>query len=352
MGNSTVTTPSNLERRARALRDRARAKAAAEMIPLRNAQWYGQVAAQQNAIRAVSTANTLVNRLLDGAKEGDAELSDAELAFATVQLDLAESVLNSGASTELRVAHLQGYHAAVAARRGELEAVKGLSPAEAAKKLNLFVEGAKSTSELLKKLAEDPRDFYLAGAKILEQARKYGPGFVTKALPSLSSSSPANPLLGSLDDMLSSNKAVFEGAAKWLGRAAVCVTVVTGVFKALADEGHWATHVSQAVVAAGSGVALGAVITGSAVGSAIAATFASAGMTVEVPPVAAVLLAAGIVLAAGVAIAKLYDSIVTLLFGSQTIPRSMRLSMTSAMYADMSTSMSKGMAASMVSLPH
>ena len=347
-----------LDERAVELRKQARAKGNQEMGAINTAQWHGQVSAKSDAIRLASQSHTLVLRLIDGALEpldGGEETQEAARAIAEAQLDLAGAVLSSRRPPEMRIAQAQGYLAGMDEQRRELRDAVGRGPAQTAETVKEVISTAKATSELLRKMAADPLGYYSVAEKFINGTlAKKLPKVLSEKLPSAASTGEFIEFLKRSDlgfDDFQKVESILGKASRFLGVAQVGLTVVTVVFETLANQGDWATHFTSAAVAAGSSAGLEAVITGSAVATAISSTLSAAGLTVEVPPVAAALIAAGIVVVVSIAITELFDSLVSLIFGPTTIPRSMRMSMSTPTYVGMSSRMSSDMAASMLARP-
>lgn len=164
----------------------------------------------------------------------------------------------------------------------------------------------------------------------------------------------ANKIFAKLKAMspekLAKYKKWFGAANKILLGVGVAIWVTTTVFEAFSDSGNWGYHVSEALVTMGASLAIGAVITGTAVASAITSAigvFSGAAATVEVPPLAAALAAAGIVILAGVAVAKIFQSMVNLIFGGMNTRHSMSITLSRGMVTSLNKSMSKKMSKSL-----
>ena len=103
-----------------------------------------------------------------------------------------------------------------------------------------------------------------------------------------------------------------------------------------------------ATVAAEGAISAAVTSTLATMGGALTGLFSAAAATVEVPPVAVALVAAGIVTAVGMGLYKMFDVIVASLFGNLTVSPSMRLPMSTSTYAEMSHTMSSEMATSLL----
>ncbi|MCB0839700.1 MAG: hypothetical protein KDE26_08775 [Bacteroidetes bacterium] len=344
--------------RAEELIIKAKAKAGKEMQVIGNTNWLGLVPARESAVNMVRHAFSQTEKIIKNALQttsGNEEVQEAWNLFATTQLDIAQYIIEREVSTELQIAQLQGFSISINHQREEFEKIKELAPQDITQDLKTFSGASKSASNLLKEVATNPIKYYdIAHQFITGKVAKVLPKAFTSKLPSAPDTTVFIDFLkkqGATSDSFLNGRAFFTNAVKWLGIAQIGFAITTVIFETFSNQGKWSNTFASAVVASGAGIALGSVITGSAVTSVITATLAVAGVTAEVPPIAAAVIAAGIVILSAIAISALFDALIDLIFDTDGIPPSMRLSMTSRTFSNMSTQMSSSMASSMVSLP-
>ena len=344
-----------IEMRIQKIIEEAKARKTREVKKAMRTNWHGNTAASEATF-------TLIKRLFEETiqltKKMEAQLKtgtgDPE-KWATViqsELDYLSNTVERETTYELKIAHLQGLGNIIDHHTNE---VNNASPGEVAAILDNIAVQAIAVSQLLDDLTRDVYAYHLiAEAFITGEASRNIPNAFSNKLPNSKTAEKLMTLLKVKGvkgaDFLKAKK-FFEKATKWLGVAQIGFAVTTIFFETLAKDNKWAETLTTGVVAAGASFALGTVITGTAMASVISASLAAAGVTAEVPPLAAAIIAAGLVIVATMAVAALFESLIDLIFDLGDIPKSMRLSISASTYSRMSAGMSSSMAASMVSLP-
>ncbi len=339
------------------LKTMAQEKAASEMDTIGRTQWHGRFSARDSAVRLVNLLWEQTNQMIDNALlplNRDAEALENWETIKMAELDIVQFIIERNTAPEMRLAHLQGYSNSLGQHRIEMEE---LSPEDLANYLKSSAGLAKGVSKGLIALNnfDKAREYFAI-------AHEFITGNLSKKFPqAVSNKQPAILAADEIEEVVThlNSKAIFSedtitffrNAAKWLGLAQIGFAITTVVFETLAHQNQWANTIASASVAAGAGIALGAIITGDAVLSVITATLVAAGSSAEFPPIAAAVIAAGIAILAGMAISLLFDILIDFIFGITEIPASMRLSMTLPTYSQISSRMSLSMASSMVSLP-
>ena len=349
---------------------------------LLNAQWRGQVTAQQKSLARVKRARKMHLAMIDAAVAeipGPKSLDTARQQFATLQLDIAEAILKEHNSVENRLEKIREYSDGLNKQRQTLERIGHSSAADASGALQEWLDRVEQVKNFFLELATNKLKYqkiaveFLTGktqlflVKYISKATGKVASLVAsklgKALPdaqeiaalraylfteNFSDATKAPKWLRALDDFIS---------AKWFKYGVPLIEVVTTFFSEMATKGSWANAVAKSSLVAGFTIAtvaaegaISAAVTSTlaTMGGALTGLFSAAAATVEVPPVAVALVAAGIVTAVGMGLYKMFDVIVASLFGNLTVSPSMRLPMSTSTYAEMSHTMSSEMATSLL----
>jgi hypothetical protein len=355
--------------RAEALRADVKKYAKHEGAALMAANWHGKVGAQRNSVAKVRKARKTLLEMIDEAEApvaGPAALDPARAAFAQMQVDVVGALVEEPNSVENRLAKASEMQRFFKDQRRDLERIGTTREAEVSAQVLWYVEKAKTVSAFFVDLAKEPMKYAKAALDFANgKVRGFLIKYISKALGKATSwvASKLGTTMLQADEAaayaaylaIESGRditqfprvaAALEKVTTVLKVSVVCVQVVTTFFAEMAQRNSWANAVAKGAVI---GTFTAATIWASAaIEGMVAAGLALTKVGAAIPKLGIVLIAAGLVILATAALAKMFDSLVTLIFGSLSIDPSMRLPMSSTMVARMSGEMDSPMAASML----
>jgi hypothetical protein len=330
------------------------------------------------ALNRIKRAKDGLKNILDGLPAAGPAAPDAlQQAMADCTLTYVEAVIAYSPSADMRAAQFHGYGLLAHDHKREIDAARGANAMNSAADL---IDKIGKATKVVRGIAKDPLG-YVGVLQFWNKLVAPDPGLQKfKLLPNVSmpeitfndliendlavdevfkefqrgqASQLSRAQVDAIMKSLQLTAKDLEIAAAWLGAAVVLITATTLVLNTLADERHWATAFAKGAVSIAVPLALSQLITAAAVTplvtaavSATGSVFGFAAATIEVPPVAFVLVATGLVMLISIAVEELFSFLLTTIFGGD-IPKSMRAEMAMPIATSMRMQMSAPMLASL-----
>ncbi|MEM1301431.1 MAG: hypothetical protein AAGH17_02515 [Pseudomonadota bacterium] len=285
--------------------------------------------------------------------DADGQERDAWVALQNAFRAMAAAMLKTDAAPHVRLGKLEALDDSAKARRNEIADILSSPAAEIAEKLSGFVEKAESVVETAQKIIEDPKKYYLIAENLMNRASAISKklGFKVTSHMSMEKIDKFLEYMFKEHDLEKKVADVAKGfktLSKFFGPLQAGLFVAVTVFTTIANAHNWAEVLGKTIASAGVEATVSTVLEGEALEEAVLAGMAAfadaAGITAEVPPVAAALAAAGLVIGATYAAVKVTMFLIDWIFRLDGDSHAMAAAMAAPMAASMSAPMAAEMA--------